>query len=71
MAPSLDELSKDTPIEILRLHVEMSRVSSAKNEMLLLIRERQDEIDRLKANILVQDKRINELSGLIKKGEVK
>lgn len=71
MAQSLDALSSDTPIEILRLHVEMSRVSAAKNEMLLIIRERQDEIERLKGNILIQDKRLNEISGLIKKGEVK
>ena len=71
MAPSLDSLRKDTPIEILRLHVEMSRVEAAKNEMLLLIREREEEIGRLHANIAIQDKRVAELSVLISKGEVK
>jgi hypothetical protein len=71
MAQSLEDLSSDTPIELLRLHVEMSRVVAAKNEMILIVRERQEEILRLKTNIGVQDKRIREILEMISKGEVK
>lgn len=71
MAQSLDSLHKDTPIEILRLHVEMSKVEASKNEMLLQVREKEADIERLMKNILIQEKRINELADFIKKGDVK
>ena len=61
MAQSLDKLNKNTPIAVLKLHAEASRVLAAKNDMLLLIREREDELERLKANVINQDKRLSEL----------
>ena len=49
------------PLDIKRKLFEIQRVETAKMEMELKIFEKMEEIDRLKANMEVQDRRINEL----------
>lgn len=48
-------------LEIRKLEVELLRVSAAKAEMDLRIYERLDEIERLKEQIIIQEKREIEL----------
>lgn len=50
-----------------RKEVELMRVEAAKAEMELLIEEKLAEIERIKKNIEVQDKKIVELKTIIKK----
>lgn len=54
-------------IELKKLEVELSRVSTAKLEMELRIDERTLEISNLKKNIDNQNARITELTEMIKK----
>jgi hypothetical protein len=48
-------------LEAKKKAVELMRVEAAKGEMELQIIERLHEIERLKKNIEIQDKRINEI----------
>ena len=50
-----------TELEKKKKQLELARVSLAKQELELKIEERLDEIERLKVNIEVQNKRILEL----------
>lgn len=58
-----------TPIELKRLKVELARVQSARMEQELRIDEHQENIDRLKAAILVQEAKEAELAEKIKEAE--
>lgn len=57
------------PIELKRLKVELARVTSARMEQELRIDEHQENIERLKAAILVQEAKEAELAQKIKDAE--
>lgn len=50
------------PLEIKRTKMEIKRVDAAKEEMEFRIEERLAEIERIKANIVIQENKIKELS---------
>jgi hypothetical protein len=58
-------------LELKKMQLERMKVECAKQEMELRIFEREEEIQRLRDNIKLQDKRINELTDAIEsiKGE--
>lgn len=58
-----------TPIELKRLKVELSRVQSARMEQELRIDEHNENIDRLKASIIIQEAKEAELTQKIKDAE--
>ena len=58
-----------TPIELKRLKVELSRVQSARMEQELRIDEHQENIDRLKQSIAIQEAKEAELTQKIKNEE--
>lgn len=59
-----------SPLEIKKHKVEFLRVSAAKAEMEYIIDQRLDEIDRIKANIDIQQKRMDEISNELSKNNV-
>lgn len=58
-----------TPIELKRVKVELSRVQSARLEQELRIDEANENIERLKQNILIQQAKEAELEEKIKNEE--
>lgn len=58
-------------LEIKRKQVELLRVSAAKADMELRIHERNEEIERLKENIAIQEAKEKELAQTIKDMETK
>lgn len=54
------------PLEMKKLVAEVKRVDAAKAEMEYRIEDCLSQIDRLKEQIVIQDKRLKELSELLK-----
>lgn len=52
-----------TPLEKKKLEVELLRVNAAKEEMLLKILESEDQIERLKGLVKIQEAKEMELKG--------
>jgi hypothetical protein len=52
-------------LERKKLELELKKVDCAKEEMELKVLERLAEIDRLKDNIITQEKRINEIEEIL------
>jgi hypothetical protein len=59
------------PIELKKLKLELMKVQSAKYELELRIDESNEQIQRLKEHIKIQEKRENELIDLISNEENK
>lgn len=59
-----------SPLDKKKLEVELSQVKAGRESMELKIMEREDEIERIKGQIQVQDTRIQEIEAkLEEKGE--
>jgi len=56
-----------SPMDLKRMKVEYMRVAAAKAEMELQIDQKNEEIDRIKANIVIQDNKLNELKDALNK----
>lgn len=49
-------------LELMKKEVELKRVSLAKDEMLLRIQERLEEIERLKQQMVIQDEAVDRIT---------
>lgn len=56
-------------LEFKRKHLEIGRVNQAKLEMEFQIEELLENVERIKKNILIQEKRAKELEEELKKGD--
>jgi len=54
-----------TKLEVAKIRLELSKVKAAKEEMEYRILEREEDINRIKENIINQDKRIMELDATL------
>jgi len=64
-------MTLEQEVEIMRYETELARVTAAKQEMNLKVKERELDIKRLGDNIVIQDKRIAEIYKILSnlKGE--
>jgi len=60
-------MNPNTELEILKCEAEIGRVDSARLDMLLKIREREIDIDRIRQGVRAQEGRIVEVRAIIEK----